>query len=216
MPFAYVGFVMAAAALVYAFVSMARDAELRRRCSAVCVLKPEYVGAERIMPEFDLVTAGGEHVRSIDLRGKVVVLNFWTQTCGPCMKEMPYLADLAKILASRSDVVVLTVSTDEEKDEAIAAAKAAVGGELPFEVAFDPERKIVHEAFGTELFPETWIIDARGVIRARFDGARDWTESAVVEFIDQVRGGGYCPLTISRDRQEGEGQRVCRELSPGS
>ncbi len=45
----------------------------------------------------------GQQVKLSSFRGKVVVLNFWTKTCGPCLEEMPSVAELAKIAQSRSD-----------------------------------------------------------------------------------------------------------------
>jgi len=50
-------------------------------------------------------------------------------------------------------------------------------------VLFDPDRKIITGKFGTRLFPETWIIDPRGVVRLRVDGARDWSSALSVEAI---------------------------------
>jgi hypothetical protein len=69
--------------------------------------------------------------------------------------------------------------------------------EPPFVTLVDADNKIVKGKFGTTLFPETWIVDKRGVVRARFDGAKDWSNPVIVEYIDQLRGGGYCPLEIT-------------------
>ncbi len=55
----------------------------------------------------------GKRVALSSFRGKVVVLNFWTKTCNPCLEEMPSIAELAKIAQGRDDFVVLTVTTDE-------------------------------------------------------------------------------------------------------
>ncbi len=53
----------------------------------------------------------------------------------------------------------------------------------------DPERTVVGGRFGTRLFPETWVIDPRGIIRARFDGARGWNEilAIAVEYFESLR-----------------------------
>ena len=70
------------------------------------------------MPSFTLKDTRGHDVSLDSYRGKVVVLNFWTKTCQPCMEEMPEIADLARILGSMKDVAVVTVSTDETAQEA--------------------------------------------------------------------------------------------------
>lgn len=210
---AYVGFAIAAAVLVYSFVSVAREGEVRRRCAATCLLHPAYAGAEKKLPVFSLADMNGKAVSLDDYRGKVVVLNFWTKTCGPCLEEMPDLVELTKVLASRSDVAVVTVSTDDGPDDIRDTLKAVLHDEkTPFPILFDPDAKIVGGKFGTHLFPETWFIDKRGVIRARFDGARDWTNPAVVELIDQIRFGGYCPIDIREGRISGQASQVCEEI----
>ena len=59
--------------------------------------------------------------------------------------------------------------------------KVTLNGDPPFPVLFDPDSKVVLDQYGTKLFPETWIIDPKGVIRARLDGAKDWKSSLVME-----------------------------------
>lgn len=209
---AYLGFVLVAGAIVYSFVASARESELRRRCAATCLLRPDYAGADRKLPSFALPNMKGTTVPSESFQGKVVVLNFWTKTCGPCLEEMPEIVELTKILRDRKDVVVLTISTDEGPNDVRDTLKSIMREEPPFEVLFDPDSKIVAGKFGTRLFPETWIIDKRGVIRARFDGARAWSNPAVVELVDQVRNDGYCPIAIQGGRPSGEGARLCSEF----
>ncbi len=215
-PVAQLAFVALAAVGVYSFVSVAREGETRRRCAPTCLLTPTYANANRKAPDFVLKDMKGNTVSLESFRGKVVVLNFWTKTCGPCLQEMPELADLARIVQPKGDVVVLTVSTDEGPEAVKDTLKAVLREEPPFPVLFDPDAKIVAQKYGTHLYPETWIVDKRGVIRARFDGARDWSSSAVVELIDQIRAGGYCPIDIEDGKFQGEGARTCESMAGGS
>jgi peroxiredoxin len=210
---AQVGFVIVAALLVYGFVAVTKDGEMRRVCSAPCYLHPDYLAADRRAPDFTLKDLHGVSVSLADLRGKVVVLNFWTKTCGPCLEEMPDLAELAVILRDRRDVVVVTVSTDAGPDDVRPTLQTVLKGEPPFMVLFDPEADIVHGKFGTHLFPETWIIDKRGVIRARFDGAREWNNPLVVNFVDALREGDYCPVKIEGKSLSGNAGRICQEMT---
>ncbi len=117
-------------------------------------------------PEYTFVTLDGDTVRSTDLAGKVVVLNFWATWCGPCRLEMPTLQSLHE-RSDTAEVVVLGLSTD-------------VGGADPIR-AFLEERDITYavgratqahrQAFGgIRGIPTTFIIDGDGVIQHRVVG----------------------------------------------
>jgi len=214
-PIVHLAFVVIAAIGVYSFVSVAKEGELRRRCSPTCLLRPTYAGYEKTAPNFTLKDTRGHDVSLESYRGKVVILNFWTKTCGPCMEEMPQIAELARILRPKKDVAILTISTDESAQDAIDTLKSILREEPPFPVLMDPETTVVRDKFGTTLYPETWIIDKKGVIRARFDGARDWSNATIVELIDQIRAGGYCPAEAREGRFVGESARLCESLTGG-
>ncbi len=205
-------FIVLAGIAVFAFVSMAKDAETRRSCVPVCAMRPAYAGRNRTAPDFELPTADGARVRLSQFRGKTVVLNFWTTTCQPCLEEMPSLADLARVLRTRSDVVVLTVSTDAEKETAVSALQTLLHEpKSPFPVLLDPESTVVQGKFGTTLFPETWIIDPAGVIRARFDGARDWSNALVLDLIDSFERPLACGVEFESGRPSNASAAVCEE-----
>lgn len=212
---AHLAFVVIAAIGVYSFVSVAKEGEMRRRCTPTCLLRPNYSGYEKKAPSFTLKDTRGQNVSLESYRGKVVVLNFWTKTCGPCMEEMPEIADLSRILKPMSDVAVVTISTDETARDAVDTLKSVLREEPPFPVLMDPEAQVVRGKFGTSLYPETWIIDKTGVIRARFDGAREWSSATVVELVNQIRGGGYCPAQARDGKFVGESVHLCESLSGG-
>ena len=164
-----------AAAAVYGFVLTAQDGETRRACTALCALKPDYAARNRMAPDFTLPDINGKKVSLSSFRGRTVILNFWTKTCRPCLEEMPSLAGLAKALKPHPDVVFVTVTSDENAADARDTLKSVTGGsDIPFIVLIDPEGDIIRGKFGTKLYPETWFIDPKGVIRARFDGPREW------------------------------------------
>jgi peroxiredoxin len=210
---AQLGFVLVAAVLVYGFVAVTKEGETRRVCSAPCFLHPDYMAADRRAPDFAMKDLRGTTVTLESLRGKVVVLNFWTKTCGPCLEEMPEIAELAKVLRDRSDVVVVTVSVDEGPDDVRPTLQTVLREEPPFEVLFDPESNVVRQKYGTRLFPETWFIDKRGVIRARFDGAREWANPLVVDYIDALRRGDYCSVKIDGRALGGKAAKLCSEMT---
>ncbi len=206
-------FIAVAAFAVYTFVHAAQADERRSSCATVCALSPAYAGRDRRAPDFDLPDASGKRTKLSDFRGKTVVLNFWTRTCKPCLEEMPAIAELAKIARTEKDLVVLSVSTDEDPAAVADALSVVLKGETPFPVLFDPDAAVVREKYGTRLFPETWVIDPSGVIRARFDGARDWSAPMVIEFARMVAKPSGCPVEFSRLGPKGAFAGICRDDS---
>jgi thiol-disulfide isomerase/thioredoxin len=210
---AQLAFVVVAALVVYGFVAVTKEGETRRVCSAPCFLHPDYMAADRRAPGFALKDLRGNMVSLQSFQGKVVVLNFWTKTCGPCIEEMPELAELAKVVRDRPDVVVLTVSVDDGPEDVKPTLQTVLREEPLFGVLFDPDAKVVREKYGTRLFPETWFIDKRGVIRSRFDGGREWANPLVVDYIDALRRGDYCPAKIDGRMLNGKAGKLCNEMT---
>jgi peroxiredoxin len=206
---AEIAFLAVAATAVYKFVRVGVDAEERRVCSTLCALGPDYAGRNRRAPDFDLPALSGGRVRLSNYRGQVVILNFWTKTCAPCLEEMASLAELGRTLRGRRDVVLLTVSTDANFDDVRTTLQAALGGDPPFAVLLDPEADVVAGKFGTKLFPETWYIDGAGVIRARVDGARDWSQPLSLQFAESLRDRMTCDLSFRQGRATGPDASRC-------
>ena len=212
-------FIIAAAVVVFGFVSAAKTDQARASCTALCGLRPAYAGNDRRAPDFDLPDLDGKRVKLSSFRGKVVFLNFWTETCGPCKEEMPSVAMLARIAKTRSDMVVLTVTIDEDRQKVRDLLSVLLNGDVPFPVLFDEDSQIVGGKFGTKLFPETWVIDADGIIRARFDGARDWSEPLAVEIGEMVKrpSGSLidfgCPVEFALGQARGSHAALCADDS---
>jgi peroxiredoxin len=144
---------------------------------------PHYLGASLLAPDFTLPTHDGEEWKMSDQRGKVIVMNFWTVTCRPCIQEMPTIELLAEITEDWGDVEIVAVSTDRSWEE----AETIIPRTSRITSLLDSERKVVTDQFGTKLFPETWIIDANGVVRFRFDGALDWSDPVALDLIRAYR-----------------------------
>jgi peroxiredoxin len=210
--FIQLGFIAVAAVAVFGFVRAAQNDQRRTTCSALCALTPAYAGKNRLAPDFELPDMNGVPVKLSKYRGKTLVLNFWTKTCKPCLEEMPALAELAKVSKGRGDFAVLTVSTDKGPDDVRdTLAVVLQGGEVPFTVLFDPEAEVVGGKYGTKLFPETWIIDPQGVIRARFDGARDWTDALAIDIAEMVSRPLGCPVEFALGRPKGKFAGICSD-----
>lgn len=144
--------------------------------------KMHYYGNNLLAPDFTLLDQFGKPFTLSEQRGKTIVMNFWTVTCAPCLEEMPALEQLALMATERDDLEVIAITTDKDWNEIKSLFKP--GSKL--RVLFDPEKSVVREKFGSRLYPETWVIDGRGVVRARIDGARDWSAPIALEMIDNL------------------------------
>lgn len=129
-------------------------------------------------PVFSLTQLDGQEVQSKDLRGKVVVLNFWATWCGPCKEEMPALDRLRRQF-DQKDVAVYTITTDLQRD-GIKAFMDHLGLGLP--VLLD-EDKDVSSAFLVRGLPTTVLIGRDGKLVGRAVGPRAWDSPEAVALV---------------------------------
>lgn len=107
--------------------------------------------------------------------GKLLVVHFWATWCPPCEEELPGLVAWWKEAKADPRIELVAVSVDEDwktVDGFLAKRNAAT---LP--LALDP-KKSAASAFGTEKFPETWILAPDGTILIHQVGAQDWSAPA--------------------------------------
>jgi cytochrome c biogenesis protein CcmG/thiol:disulfide interchange protein DsbE len=114
--------------------------------------------------DFSLVSLDGEPVQLSKLRGKPVVLNFWSTWCGPCVHEHPLLQAAAR---ANPDVVFLGVLYGDEPARARDYLKRA-GSAYPTLV--DESQRVVVD-YGVAGVPETFFISAGGTIVHKVSGA---------------------------------------------
>jgi peroxiredoxin len=115
------------------------------------------------------------------LKGKVVVLNFWATWCPPCIEEMPSLVRMQQRMQAKG-VTVLAVSVDVDDSNYRRFLK---DHNVNLLAVRDPDQKS-NALYGTFKFPETYIIDRNGVMRRKFIGAVDWTEPEIIDFLGKL------------------------------
>jgi peroxiredoxin len=127
------------------------------------------------VPDFSLPDLEGRIHRLSELRGKVVVLNFWATWCPPCVDEMPSLERLNDSLQSKG-VEVVAVSVDERFSD---IGEFVEKYRVSFTVLHDDGKK-VSRSYQTFKYPETYIVDREGRLRSKVVGPRDWSAPTVI------------------------------------
>jgi cytochrome c biogenesis protein CcmG/thiol:disulfide interchange protein DsbE len=119
-----------------------------------------------------------------DYRGQIVVLNFWATWCPPCVEETPSLEQFAEKMRGRG-VTVLSVSVDENQK---ALQDFIQKYHISYPVGRDPDQSL-SSRYGTFLFPETYILDRRGLVAEKVANAIDWDDPRIQNFVlDLARG----------------------------
>src|SRR5262245_4001525 len=119
------------------------------------------------LPEFSVKDFEGRDVSSSDLRGKVVLIDFWATWCGPCKKEMPGYQQLLDRYGSQGFVVIgFKFDTMKDTEDPVRFARR-LGVRYPLAVATDSVRQ---KFGGIEGLPTTLIYDRNGILHNKIIG----------------------------------------------
>jgi len=124
-------------------------------------------------PYVRFATLGGGTLSTEDLRGKVVLVNFWATWCASCIKEMPKMVETYRKYSPRGyDMVAVAVKSDSPGQVAQFVKLRA----LPFKVAHDASGEAAREFGEVRVTPLSVLIDRRGRVVKRYIGEPDWAE----------------------------------------
>jgi len=128
----------------------------------------------------------GKPLHLSDLRGKIVVLDFWASWCPPCVQEAPSLNRLQKYIESRN-ALVLGVAADEDP---YAFSKFIIDQGVTFPTFRDPASKDrgspIALSYGTSVIPEAYIIDRHGKIARKVIGPQEWDSPDMRAYFDAL------------------------------
>ncbi len=116
-------------------------------------------------PDFELKTLDEQTVSLASLKGKPLVLNFWSTWCGPCAAEHQLLREAQKVFAPKG--VVFYSIPDEDTVENVRLFLKKYGKASP--ILLDPELRTAID-YGVAGVPETFFIDAQGMILYKHAG----------------------------------------------
>jgi peroxiredoxin len=130
-------------------------------------------------PEVRFAVLSGEKFSTSDLRGKVVLVNFWATWCTTCVQEMPKFTDTYRKFSPRGyEMIAVAVQSDHPNNVAAFTQKRA----LPFKVALDGDGDIAKQFGRVRITPTSFLIDKNGRVLKEYIGEPDWAEfHALVE-----------------------------------
>lgn len=160
-------------------MSMSKWIRTAALCSALVVSSLVSASTTAVAPTFTLPSRAGDNVSLEQLKGKVVMLNFWASWCGPCRTEMPLLEQMHKRYSSLGFTMV-GVNVEANTADAERWLKDTP---VSFPVLFDRESK-VSKLYDVNAMPSTVFIDRKGNIRYLHRGYKAGDEG---EYLNQIR-----------------------------
>ena len=130
----------------------------------------EFQRENRPAPDLAYRTVDGRWHRLSEHRGQPVLVHFWASWCPPCIEELPQVL----ALASDGPMRVLALSVDADWT----SVRRFLGEEPSPSVGIANSAEAA-EGFRFQALPRTYVIDTQGIIRMRFDGARDWSARSI-------------------------------------
>ncbi len=122
-------------------------------------------------PDVAFSTLQGERFRTADLRGQVVLVNFWATSCGVCIEEMPALKATQEKFEARG---YRTVAVAMDYDPPARVSAFVARNPLPFTFVHDRDGSIAHGFDKVRLTPTSYLINRHGEIVHKFLGEPDF------------------------------------------
>jgi peroxiredoxin len=136
-------------------------------------LEGDVLRVGRPAPDFELERLDGTKVSLSSQRGKVVYVNFWATWCVPCKTEAPALEELYQELHGEGfEILAATIDTPDA-EAAVKSFREQYG--VGFPILWDSEKQ-AYGAYGCTGVPETYLVDANGVLAEAYIGPRDWRD----------------------------------------
>lgn len=132
-------------------------------------------------PDVSVVSlANGSTLKLSDLKGKVVLLNFWATWCPPCRGEIPSMMKLNSFMTGKPFQMV-AVSIDEGGKSVIESFFKQSGFSLP---TYLDESGFAAKSYGITGVPESFIIDKQGILVKKIIGGFAWDSPEAVSFLE--------------------------------
>ena len=124
--------------------------------------KQKWVG--KALPPFNLKDTDGKIHDNVSLRNKLMVINFWSTTCAPCLTEMPLLSDLKEKYSSKDVIFLAPAPESTEKVHKTIAQRR-------FTYTILPDAQALFTATGIKSYPYHFIVNENGIIKDIYSGS---------------------------------------------
>jgi peroxiredoxin len=145
---------------------------------AAVLSMPVAAGVPQAAPDFTLPRRAGGELHLHELKGQVVMINFWASWCGPCRQEMPLLEQI-QARYEPLGFTLLGVNVEPDRSAATAWLKDM---SVSFPILFD-EKSEVAGRFGVEGMPSSVFIDREGNVRYVHRGFKPGDEAKYADMI---------------------------------
>ena len=132
-------------------------------------------------PEFEVRDLSGKSVSLSSFKGKPILLNFWATWCPYCREERPYLNSLHKEYKDKG-LVIIAVSVDKSEETVRKFLKKMP---LDFIILHDNDNA-ASQPYGVYSLPTSFTVDRNGIIKGKFLGVRNWTDSNSKKAIEEI------------------------------
>jgi len=150
-------------------------------CAAATALAVSGCSSTEPAPQTTFVWLDGSQATTSDLKGKVVLVNFWATTCVSCVKEMPQLAATYEKFKDRGyETVAVAMSYDPPSY----VVNFAMSRQLPFKVAIDNTGEVARAWGDVKITPTTFLVNKKGQIVKRYIGEPDF--AALHQLLDKL------------------------------
>jgi thiol-disulfide isomerase/thioredoxin len=137
-------------------------------CAALFVGAVSAKDVGKAAPAFELPAAGAQKVRLADLKGRVVLVDFWASWCAPCKQSFPWMNEMQAKYGPKG-LTIIGINVDKKRED---ADKFLAGTPAKFTVAYDSAGKVA-ESYQPQGMPTSFLIGADGVVRAMHVGFRE-------------------------------------------
>jgi thiol-disulfide isomerase/thioredoxin len=156
------------------------------RAEADAMGRFQKANAPKPLPEIEFVDADDQPKKLAELKGRVVLLNFWATWCVPCVKEMPSL-DRLQAVVGKDKLVVLPLSLDGASRAKVAPFYEAT--QLRNLGIFFDKGRVAMKTLAVSILPTSILVDPAGREIGRLEGEADWDKPEAIALVSRALAG---------------------------